>query len=70
MASHLIPQLVEAERSFIAFTKSRRNVEVVLKESSDILESESFSGTGRKDKISGYRGGYTPKMCIRDSIQK
>lgn len=60
VASHLIPQLVEAERSFIAFTKSRRNVEVVLKESSDILESESFSGTGRKDKISGYRGGYTP----------
>lgn len=60
VASHLLVQMAEAERSFIAFTKSRRNVEVVLKEASDILEAEGGQGAGRGDKISGYRGGYTP----------
>ncbi|KZL90393.1 DEAD/DEAH box helicase [Clostridium magnum] len=60
VAADLIPDLVESGNSFIAFAKSRRNVEVVLKESRDKLESESFFGASLKDKISGYRGGYTP----------
>lgn len=60
VAANLIPELVENSNSFIAFAKSRRNVEVVLKESRDILEAESFFGTSLMDKISGYRGGYTP----------
>lgn len=59
VASRLIPQLVEENRSFIAFAKSRRNVEVVLKESSDILEGEGCFAS-LADRISGYRGGYTP----------
>jgi len=60
VAAELIPDLVENDSSFIAFAKSRRNVEVVLKESRDKLESESFFGVSLIDKISGYRGGYTP----------
>jgi DEAD/DEAH box helicase domain-containing protein len=60
VAAQLIPDLVENNNSFIAFAKSRRNVEVILKEASDKLEAESFFGTSLTDKISGYRGGYTP----------
>jgi DEAD/DEAH box helicase domain-containing protein len=60
VAADLIPELVENNNSFIAFAKSRRNVEVILKESTDKLEAESFFGTTLADKISGYRGGYTP----------
>ncbi|GFZ30819.1 putative ATP-dependent helicase YprA [Clostridium zeae] len=60
VAADLIPDLVEADNSFIAFAKSRRNVEVVLKESRDKLEVENFFGASLADKISGYRGGYTP----------
>lgn len=60
VAADLIPDLVENDNSFIAFAKSRKNVEVVLKESRDKLESESFFGASLTDKISGYRGGYTP----------
>jgi DEAD/DEAH box helicase domain-containing protein len=60
VAAELIPALVENNNSFIAFAKSRRNVEVILKESTDKLETESFFGASLADKISGYRGGYTP----------
>lgn len=60
VAADLLPDLVENDNSFIAFAKSRRNVEVVLKESRDKLETENFFGGSLKDKISGYRGGYTP----------
>ncbi|GKU23705.1 DEAD/DEAH box helicase [Clostridium folliculivorans] len=60
VAADLIPDLVENDNSFIAFAKSRRNVEVVLKESRDKLETENFFGASLADKISGYRGGYTP----------
>jgi DEAD/DEAH box helicase domain-containing protein len=60
IAAGLIPELVEEGHSFIAFAKSRRNVEVVLKESRDKLDTESFFGNSYADKISGYRGGYTP----------
>ena len=37
----------------------RRNVEVILKETRDMLDGEGISGTGPADRISGYRGGYT-----------
>ncbi|BBF41393.1 ATP-dependent RNA helicase [Lachnospiraceae bacterium KM106-2] len=60
VAAELIPKLVEEGTSFIAFAGSRRNVEVVLKEARDKLETESFFGKDDVDKISGYRGGYTP----------
>jgi DEAD/DEAH box helicase domain-containing protein len=60
VAADLLPELVENGNNFIAFTKSRKNVEIVLKESRDKLESESFFGASLADKISGYRGGYTP----------
>lgn len=60
VAADLLPQLVENDISFIAFAKSRKNVEIVLRESRDKLESESFFGATLTDRISGYRGGYTP----------
>ena len=60
VASELICQLAEDDRHFIAFGKSRRNVEVILKESRDKLDSAAFLGNGNSGKIAGYRGGYTP----------
>lgn len=60
VAAGLIPALVEQERHFIAFARSRRNVEVVLKESRDRLEAEGFLKDGLAGRIAGYRGGYTP----------
>ncbi|WP_026882977.1 DEAD/DEAH box helicase [Clostridium akagii] len=59
VAAEIIPDLVESGNTFIAFAKSRRNVEVILKESRDKLESERFFGASLTDQISGYRGGYT-----------
>ncbi len=60
VASHLVPELVEQNKSFIAFAKSRRNVELIVKEARDRLEEESIWTSRLKDKVSGYRGGYTP----------
>ena len=60
-AADLIPKLVEDERHFIAFARSRRNVEVILKESRDKLDAAGFLGHGGSGKIAGYRGGYTPR---------
>ncbi len=60
VAAELIPDLVEHGTSFIAFAKSRRNVEVILTEARDKLKTEVFLGDSLTDKISGYRGGYTP----------
>ena len=60
VAADLIPELVEADRHFIAFGRSRRNVEVILKESRDKLDAAGFLGHGGSGKIAGYRGGYTP----------
>lgn len=68
IASELITELVEQNTSFIAFAKSRRNVEVILKEARDRLETENCFAqikSGKRisaaDRISGYRGGYTPR---------
>lgn len=60
VASELICQLVEEERHFIAFAKSRRNVEVILKETRDKLDEAAFLGRGKSERIAGYRGGYMP----------
>lgn len=60
VAADLIPKLVETEHHFIAFGKSRRNVEVILKEARDKLDASGFLGKGDSRKIAGYRGGYTP----------
>ena len=60
VAADLIPELVEEDRHFIAFGRSRRNVEVILKESRDKLDAAGFLGHGGSGKIAGYRGGYTP----------
>ena len=63
-ASEFIPDLVEKGTRFITFCKSRREVEVVLKEARDRLEnidSKPSLGNDLSDRISGYRGGYTPE---------
>ena len=60
VAAELLPELMEQGKSFIAFAKSRKNVEVILKETRDRLEAAGFLGDQRADEISGYRGGYTP----------
>ena len=66
VAADLIPELVEEGRHFIAFGRSRRNVEVILKEAKDKMEAAGFlgmygnGGKNPEDLIAGYRGGYTP----------
>lgn len=63
-ASEFIPDLIQQNLRFIAFCKSRREVEVVLKESRDrLMDIEGMPTLGRdlSDKISGYRGGYKPE---------
>lgn len=60
VAAELLPELLENKESFIAFTKSRRGVEVVLKETKDHIDGASFLGHTNSNLISGYRGGYTP----------
>ena len=61
VTAELLPELMEKGESFIAFAKSRKNVEIILKETRDRMEGASFLGTGSPDQISGYRGGYTPE---------
>nr|WP_167957500.1 DEAD/DEAH box helicase [Anaerosporobacter faecicola] len=60
VAAELLPELVEKNQSFIAFAKSRKSVEIVLKEARDRMRTESFFGSSMMEQISGYRGGYTP----------
>ena len=66
VAAGLIPELVEEDHHFITFGRSRRNVEVILKEAKDKLDAAGFLGMARvggknpADLIAGYRGGYTP----------
>ena len=59
VAAELLPELMDEGKNFIAFTKSRKNVEIVLKETRDRLEAEGFPGLHRPAEVSGYRGGYT-----------
>lgn len=60
VAAQMLPQLMEQRESFLAFAKSRKNVEVVLKETRDRLDAADFLTSVTSDQISGYRGGYTP----------
>lgn len=63
-ASELIPDLVDEGTKFITFCKSRREVEVVLKESRDKLtnmEGKPSLGKDLAHLVAGYRGGYTPE---------
>lgn len=56
----MLPDLVKEQRHFIAFGKSRRTVEVILKETRDKLDAAGFLSQADSRKIAGYRGGYTP----------
>ena len=46
VAANLLPELMEEGISFIAFVSSRRNVEVVLKETRDLLEGLDAEAAG------------------------
>jgi len=67
-AAILIPELAAQNRSFIAFCKSRKSVEVVLKESRDKLKYDGIFGQDLSHQIAGYRGGYKPEE--RKEIEK
>ncbi|MDF2840785.1 MAG: box helicase [Clostridia bacterium] len=63
-ASEFIPSLVEQDVKFITFCKTRREVEVVLKEVRDKLtnmDNKPTLGRNLSHLVSGYRGGYTPE---------
>jgi len=60
-AANLIPELTAQNRSFIAFCKSRKAVEVVLKESRDKLKYDGIYGQDMSQLIASYRGGYKPE---------
>ena len=60
VAAAMIPELTAARHHFIAFGRSRRNVEVILKEARDKMDAAGFLGLADSKKIAGYRGGYTP----------
>ena len=50
VAAELLPELMDEGKNFIAFTKSRKNVEIVLKETRDHLEAEGFLGTHKPNE--------------------
>lgn len=58
LAAELIPELAVQRHSFIAFCKSRKAVEVILKESRDSLKHDGVPGADLSELISGYRAGY------------
>lgn len=60
-AANLIPKMVLQDCSFIAFCKSRKAVEVILKESRDKLKYDGITGQDFSNLIAGYRGGYKPE---------
>src|SRR5690606_32541536 len=60
-ATKLLPELVVSENHFIAFCKSRKDVEVVLKETRDKLNDDIPGNVSLSHFIAGYRGGYTPE---------
>ena len=58
--SELLPHLVDQRARTIAFCRSRKETEIVLKESRDALGSVD-GGHDESALIAGYRGGYTPE---------
>jgi len=55
----LLPELVQRRHRFIAFCRSRKETEIVLKESRDALRHVP-GGHDESALLAGYRGGYTP----------
>jgi DEAD/DEAH box helicase domain-containing protein len=55
----LVPHLVTARHRTIAFCRSRKETEIVLKESRDRLRD--VAGHDESYLLAGYRGGYTPE---------
>lgn len=65
----ILPELVLSGVRSITFCQSRRETEIVTKESRDVLAADPMEyGIDMSDKISGYRGGYTP--VERSKIEK
>ena len=62
----LVPHLVETRHRTIAFCKSRKETEIVLKESRDRLSN--IAGHDESYLLAGYRGGYTPEE--RRTVEK
>ena len=61
--STLLPELILQDKKLIAFSSSRRELEVILKEVKEKIYDE-----GSKNLISGYRGGY--KADERKEIER
>ncbi|HEY3352143.1 MAG TPA: DEAD/DEAH box helicase [Polyangia bacterium] len=57
--AQLVPHLVEQRHRTIAFCRSRKETEIVLKESRDRLRD--VAGHDEGYLLAGYRGGYTPE---------
>lgn len=55
----LLPLLVDARHRTIAFCKSRKETEIVLKQARDVLANSA--GHDESYLLAGYRGGYTPE---------
>lgn len=58
--SLLLPHLVQTQHRSIGFCRSRKETEIVLKESRDRL-SKVAGSHDESYLLAGYRGGYTPK---------
>lgn len=57
--AQLVPHLIAKRHKTIAFCRSRKETEIVLKESRDRLRDSD--GHDESYLLAGYRGGYTPK---------
>lgn len=68
IAKDMVPEFVLNNNHFITFCKSRKTVEVVLKESREQLKYDGINSKFYADKIAGYRGGYKPEE--RKKIEK
>ncbi len=55
----LLPLLIDARHRSIAFCRSRKETEIVLKQARDTLADSS--GHDESYLLAGYRGGYTPE---------
>ncbi|PTN09745.1 DEAD/DEAH box helicase domain-containing protein [Mangrovibacterium marinum] len=57
----ILPELILSGVRSITFCQSRRETEIVTKETRDVLASDPMEyGIDMSDKISAYRGGYSP----------
>jgi DEAD/DEAH box helicase domain-containing protein len=58
--THLVPHLIRTRQKTIAFLRSRKETEVVLKEARDHLRAVD-GDHDEADLLAAYRGGYTPE---------